>query len=56
MRQNFNELADKLDKFFISDEYIATDLMNALPGNSSVNTVQQATIEEDVFFVSAVTS
>jgi hypothetical protein len=30
--------------------YIVTDLMNALPGNSSVNTVQHATIEEAVFF------
>jgi hypothetical protein len=25
------------------------DLINALPGNISVNTVQHATIEEDVF-------
>jgi hypothetical protein len=33
-----------------------TDLINALPGNSSVNTVQHATIEEAVFSVSAVTS
>jgi hypothetical protein len=36
--------------------YILTDLINALPGNSSVNTVQHATIEEAVFSVSAVTS
>jgi hypothetical protein len=28
---------------------IVTDLINALPGNSSVNTVQHATIEEAVF-------
>jgi hypothetical protein len=35
---------------------IATDLINALPGNSSVNMVQQATIEEAVFSVYAVTS
>jgi hypothetical protein len=28
--------------------YIVTDLMNALPGNSSVNTVQHATIDEAV--------
>jgi hypothetical protein len=28
-----------------------TDLINALPGNSSVNTVQYATIEEAVFSV-----
>jgi hypothetical protein len=30
-------------------KYIATDLINALPGNNSVNTFQQATIEEAVF-------
>jgi hypothetical protein len=35
---------------------IVTDLINALPGNSPVNTVQHATIEEAVFSVSAVTS
>jgi hypothetical protein len=33
-----------------------TGFINALPGNSSVNTAQHATIEEAVFFVSAVTS
>jgi hypothetical protein len=38
------------------DTNIVTDLINALPGNSSVNTVQHATIEEAVFTVSAVTS
>jgi hypothetical protein len=31
--------------------YIVTDLINALPGNSSVNTVQHATIEEAVYSV-----
>jgi hypothetical protein len=31
---------------------IVTDLINALPGNSSVNTVQHAIIEEAVFYVS----
>jgi hypothetical protein len=31
------------------DIHIATDLINGLPGNSSVNTVQHATIEEAVF-------
>jgi hypothetical protein len=31
--------------------YIVTDLINALPGNRSVNTVQQATLEEAVFSV-----
>jgi hypothetical protein len=30
---------------------IVTDLINALPGNSSVNTVQHATIDEAVFSV-----
>jgi hypothetical protein len=30
---------------------IVMDLINALPGNSSVNTVQHATIEEAVFSV-----
>jgi hypothetical protein len=33
-----------------SPKYIVTDLINALPGNSSVNTVQNAT-EEAVFSV-----
>jgi hypothetical protein len=28
---------------------VVTDLINALPGNSSVNTVKHATIDEDVF-------
>jgi hypothetical protein len=31
--------------------HIITDLINALPGNRSVNTVQHATIEEPVFSV-----
>jgi hypothetical protein len=35
---------------------IVTDLIIALPGNSTVNTVQHATIETAVFSVSAVTS
>jgi hypothetical protein len=30
---------------------IVTDFINALPGNSSVNAVQHATIEEAVFWV-----
>jgi hypothetical protein len=29
--------------------HIVTDLINALPGNSSVNTVQHTTIDEAVF-------
>jgi hypothetical protein len=40
----------------VVNENIVTDLINALPGNSSVNTVQNATIEEAVFSVSEVTS
>jgi hypothetical protein len=35
---------------------IVTNLMNALAGNSYINTVQYATIEKTVFSVSAVTS
>jgi hypothetical protein len=35
---------------------IVTDLINVLPGNRFVNTAQQATIDEAVFSVSAVTS
>jgi hypothetical protein len=41
---------------YIVYKCIITDLINALPGNSSVNQVQHATIEEAVFSVSAVTS
>jgi hypothetical protein len=37
-------------------QYIVMDVINILPGNSSVNTVQHATIEEAVVSVSAVTS
>jgi hypothetical protein len=36
-----------------TDLYIVTDLINALPGNSSVNTVQHATIDEGVFSMSS---
>jgi hypothetical protein len=36
--------------------HIVTGLINALPGNSPVNTGQHATIEEVVFSVSAVMS
>jgi hypothetical protein len=36
--------------------HIVTDLINALPGNSSVNTVRHATIEKAVFSMPAVTS
>jgi hypothetical protein len=31
--------------------YIVTDLINALPSNNSVNTVQHARVEEAVFSV-----
>jgi hypothetical protein len=37
------------DLHFRSFMHILTDLINALPGNRSVNKVQQATIEEAVF-------
>jgi hypothetical protein len=40
----------------LKKKYIVTDLISALPGNSYVNTVQHATIDEVVFSVSAVTS
>jgi hypothetical protein len=36
--------------------HIVTDLINALPGNSSVNTIQHATIDEDVFSMSSAPS
>jgi hypothetical protein len=45
------------DHFPLSQQYkihgsnTVTDLIKALPGNSSVNTVQHATIEEAVFSV-----
>jgi hypothetical protein len=32
-------------------KHIVTDLINALLGNSSINTAERATIEEDVFSV-----
>jgi hypothetical protein len=37
-------------------QHNVTDLIKALAGNSSVNTVQHATVEKAVFSVSAVTS
>jgi hypothetical protein len=39
------------EKLKIHHVFTLTDLINALPGNSSVNTVQHATTEEDVFSV-----
>jgi hypothetical protein len=38
------------------EENIITELSNPLPGNSSVNTVQHATTEAAVFFMSVVTT
>jgi hypothetical protein len=48
----------KLDFKIISGMYrtrqnIVTDLINTLPGNISVNTVQYATLDEAVFFMSS---
>jgi hypothetical protein len=40
-----------LSKLFLNMLCIVTDFINALPGNSSVNMVQQAKIEEVVFSV-----
>jgi hypothetical protein len=36
--------------------HTVTDLINALPGNSSVNTAQHATIDEAVFSMSSAPS
>jgi hypothetical protein len=36
---------------YVCSEHIVTDLINALPGNNSVNTVQHITEDEDVFSV-----
>jgi hypothetical protein len=38
------------------EDNIVTDLNNALPGNSSVNTVQHRTVGEAVFFMSSAPS
>jgi hypothetical protein len=35
------------------NEDIVTNLIDALPGNSSVNTVQHATVDEAVFSISS---
>jgi hypothetical protein len=40
-------------QYLIQMEYIVTNLINALPGSSSVNSVHYATIEEAVFSVSS---
>jgi hypothetical protein len=49
----FRQILEKLHECNISlhQLYIVTDVINALPGNSSVNTVQHATIDEAVFYV-----
>jgi hypothetical protein len=36
---------------YFDDQIIKTDLVNAMPDNSSVNTVQHARIEEDMFSI-----
>jgi hypothetical protein len=41
------------EQTMLSTYNIVTDLINALPGNSSVNTVQHATIDEAVFSMSS---
>jgi hypothetical protein len=38
------------------EDNIVTDLINALPGNSSVNTAQHATTDETVFSMSSVSN
>jgi hypothetical protein len=48
--------ANEAEKIHETVIVIVTDLINALPGNSTVNTVQHTTIEEAVFTVSDVTS
>jgi hypothetical protein len=47
---NYSSITDALFHN-LQSQYIVTDLVNALPGNSSVNTAQHATIEEAVFSV-----
>jgi hypothetical protein len=42
--------------FWASFIHIVMDLINVLPGNSSVNTVQHATINEGVFSMSSTPS
>jgi hypothetical protein len=39
------------ERGYLNKNHIVMDLINALPGNSSVNTIQHATIEEAVFSV-----
>jgi hypothetical protein len=46
-----DEPSEQISKFKYPGYNNVTDLVNALPGNSSVNTVQHATIEEAVFSV-----
>jgi hypothetical protein len=45
--------SNRTSRYLVSSnkERISTDLINALPGNSSVNTVQHATIKEPGFSV-----
>jgi hypothetical protein len=44
-----NVFRSKISSSGGTHEYIVTDLINTLPGNSSVNTAQQATTDEAVF-------
>jgi hypothetical protein len=53
VRPNVGLIQEEIVKYFTS---IVKDLMNVLPGNSSVNTVPHATNEVTVFSLSAVTS
>jgi hypothetical protein len=48
---NVNDFANNTSFNIRKVLYIVTDMMNELPGNSSVNMVQHATIEEAVFSV-----
>jgi hypothetical protein len=55
-----NVISQKIELFITTDARTsvpnAVGLINALPGNSSVNTVQHATIDETVFSVSSAPS
>jgi hypothetical protein len=46
-QQNFQSLCSTTTISF--QFYIVTDMINTLPGNSSVNTIQHATIDEAMF-------
>jgi hypothetical protein len=48
--------AVNVDDVIASIKHIVMDLINVLPGNISVNTVQHATIDEAVFSMSSAPS